>query len=103
MMHHWEVAAIGGHPSARYNLGWHESMNGNAQRAIKHWVIAATQGYDDAIEALTNAFKQGHLENEVLAAALRAHKAAVDATKSPQRLAAEQFIERSKDRLYDAW
>ena len=40
-------AAIGGHPHARYHLGWHENNNGNVERAVKHWIIAATQGQDD--------------------------------------------------------
>lgn len=34
--------------------------------------------------------KQGFVEKDVLTVALRAHKAAVDATKSPQREAAEK-------------
>eukprot|EP00985_Skeletonema_marinoi_P009012 scaffold4121_cov73-Skeletonema_marinoi.AAC.4 len=32
-VHHLEVAAIGGHPRARYNLGCHEWNNGNSERA----------------------------------------------------------------------
>ena len=88
-IHHLEEAAIGGHPVARHNLGWHEYNNGNPDRAVKHFIISATQGCDDAIEALMQAYKRGFVEKEVLAAVLRAHKAAVDATKSPQREAAE--------------
>ena len=91
-IHHYEEAAIGGHPDARYELGVHEwNNNDNAERAVKHFIIAATQGEDKAIKALMKVFKQGFLEKEVLAAALRAHKAAVDATKSPQREEAEEI------------
>ena len=89
-VHHMEEAAIGGHPKARYALGCHEYMNDNAERAVKHWIISATQGYDGAIKLLMEAFKQGEVEKEDLTAALRAQKAAVDATKSPQRDAAER-------------
>ena len=32
-----------------------------------------------------NAFKEGLVSKEVLAATLRAHQAAIDATKTPQR------------------
>ena len=85
---HLEVAAIAGHPIARYNLGVTEWNNSNMERAVKHWIIAATQGYDNAMKELMDAFKGGFVSKEVLAAALRAHKAAVDATKSPQREAA---------------
>ena len=90
-IHHTEEAAIGGHPTARYNLGRHELENGNAERAVKHWIIAATQGYDLSIKMLMKAFKEGFVEKDVLTTTLRAHKAAVDATKSPQRDEAEAF------------
>ena len=36
-----------------------------------------------------DAFKKGSVSKDELAAAVRAHQAAVDATKSPQREAAE--------------
>ena len=92
---HLEEAAIGGHPHARYNLGCKEKEDGNIERAVKHWIIAATQGDDDSIEALMIAFKEGCVEKEVLAAALRAHyQAAVEATKSPQRKDAEEVETR---------
>ena len=91
MMHHWEEATIGGHPEARYELGRHEGNNGKIERAVKHWIIAATQGEDKAIKELLEAFKAGFVEKDVLAATLRAQKAAVDATKSPQRKAAEFY------------
>ena len=90
-IHHLEEAAIGGHPVARYSLGCHENDNFNGMIAIKHWIIAATQGDDKSIKMLMEVFKQGFLEKEVLATALRAHKAAVDATKSPQREEAEVY------------
>ena len=37
-------------------------------------------------------FREGEVEKEDLTSALRAHKAAVDATKSPQRKAAEECL-----------
>ncbi|KAK1733642.1 hypothetical protein QTG54_015685 [Skeletonema marinoi] len=40
---HLEEAAIGGHPGARYNLGCIE-WNDNKERAVKYFIIAATQG-----------------------------------------------------------
>ena len=91
-IYHFEEAAIGGHPMARYNLGLLESKNSNMERAVKHWTIAAALGYDAAIKALMGVFKSGLMEKDVLAAALRAHKAAVDAMKSPQREKADEVI-----------
>ena len=88
VIYHWEEAAIGGHPLCRFNLGSIESLNGNAARAVKHWIIAANLGQDESIKELMRAFKRGECSNDELASALRAHKAAVDETKSPQRAAA---------------
>jgi len=90
-MHHLEDAAIGGNPRARHNLGCHECDNGNTEKAVKHWIIAASQGHDDSMKTLMRAFKSGMVSKNELAAALRAHHAAVDATKSPQREAAEGY------------
>ena len=90
--YHLEEAAICGHPTARYLLGRYEWSIGNAERAVKHWIIAATQGDDGSIEALMKAYKGGLVSKEDLASALRAHKAAVDATKSPQRDVAEEYF-----------
>ncbi len=91
-VHHYEEAAIGGHPGARLYLGIYEYSNNNLDRAVKHWIIAATQGYDDSIKMLMKGFKEGYVEKEVLAAAFRANKAAVDATKSPQRQLEEELL-----------
>ena len=90
-VHHLEEAAIGGHPSARYNLACHEYRHGNIEIAVKHWIIAATQGQDDSMKSLMIEFREGNVEKEVLAGALRAHKAAVDAMKSSQRREAVEF------------
>ena len=56
---------------------------------MKHHIIAANQGCDHSIKTLMDAFRKGSVKKEVLAAALRAPKAAVDATKNPQRDEAE--------------
>ena len=96
-IYHLEEAAIGGHPKARNNLGCIEGSNGNIERAVKHWIIAATQGDDHATEALMEGFRKGLVKKEDLASALRSHQAAVDATKSPQRKAAEDWSRMKKE------
>eukprot|EP00984_Skeletonema_dohrnii_P020814 scaffold10229_cov129-Skeletonema_dohrnii-CCMP3373.AAC.1 len=95
-MHHLEEAAIRGHPLARYNLACHEGRNRRHDRALKHLIIAATQGNDDSIKLLLTMFKDGRflVSKDDLAAVLRAHQAAVDATKSLQREAAEELERR---------
>jgi len=87
-VYHLEQAAIGGDPDARYNLGCVEKQNGRFDRAVKHFMIAANLGHDGSLHALKECFKRGLISKEDFADALRAHQAAVDATKSPQREAA---------------
>ena len=94
-IYHLEEAAIGGHPDARFNIGNHEFRNGRKNRAVKHWIIAAKLGEDDALHNVKLGFTCGFVSKEDYDAALRGHQAAVDATKSEQRDAAEEFF---KDR-----
>ena len=107
MLYHLEEAAIGGLPIARHNLGVNELVHGNEERAVKHWIIAAKQGEDNSMKMLVKTFQKMEaikkkvvskdprakairakcelISKEVLADTLRAHKAAVDATKSKHR------------------
>ena len=91
-IHHLEQAAIGGHPTARYNLGTVEADNGNLERAAKHHVIATNLGFDESAKKLREYYKRGWVTKETFAAALRAHQAAVNATKSPHRDAADERL-----------
>ena len=94
--HHLEQAAIRGHPRARNNLGCMEGKSGRMDRAAKHWIIAANLGYDPSLENLKKLYKGGHVSKDDFAAALRAYQAAIDATKSPQREEAYEFIANMK-------
>ncbi len=93
-VYHSEEAAIGGHPSARYNLGCYEEDDGRVDRAFKHWIIAAKLGYDDVLDLIKEGFMDGFVKKEDYAAALRGHQAAVDATKSKQREEANAFLDK---------
>jgi len=93
-VYHLEQAAIGGEPFARYNLGLVELKNGRHARAAKHFIIAAKLGHDGSLRTLKDWYRFGLVSKENFAAALRGHQAAVDATKSPQREAAEAFQRR---------
>ena len=96
-VHHRELAAIGGHPTSRYDLGCEEwdnndwDNNDNAERAVKHWIIAAALGDDSPIEFMMEMSEEGYVSKDDLAAALRAHQAAADKAKSAQREAAEKY------------
>jgi len=84
-IHHYQIAAIGGHEYARYQVGIMEETNGNMDRAMKHWMIAARSGFDDALEEISIGYKVGHVTKEEYASTLRAHRASQDEMKSEQR------------------
>ena len=88
-IYHLEEAAIGGHDAARTSLVSFEGRKGRQNRVTKHLIIAAKMGCDHSLDYLKNFYQMGLVSKEILAGALRAHQAAVDATKSPQREAAE--------------
>ena len=91
-----EKAAIDGHPGARYALAHMEWRDGRTERSVRHFIIAAKLGCELSMKALWGAFKDGNITKEDLDATLRAHKAALDATKSPQREAAKAWRERQR-------
>ncbi len=88
-VYHWEQASIGGHTQARAYLAEQEIKNGRFERAAKHYIIAANLGHDKSLKAIKDLFVKGKVSKEEYAAALRAHQAAVDATKSAEREEAE--------------
>jgi TPR repeat protein len=96
---HLEQAAIGGHPGARHMLGCKEWDNGKIERAVKHFIIAANLGHDTSLKRLRECYVKGHVSKEEFAAALRAHQAAVDATKSPLTEGGSRCRHRSKRRF----
>ena len=54
-------------------------------------MISATHAEDRSMKPLMDLFKEGYVSKEDLTSALRAYQTAVNATKSPQREAAEVF------------
>ena len=92
-VYHLEQAAIGGHLGARYELGFEEWDSDQFDRAIKHFIIGANLGHDESLKGVKEAYQDGLISKDDLGSALHAHKAAVDAMKSPQREAAEADVE----------
>ncbi len=96
-IYHLEEAAIAGHPAARHNLAICEFRIERDDRAVKHWIIAANLGNDKSLQALKACYKDGLVSKEDFAAALRAHHAAVNAMKSPQREIAAAYWARENE------
>jgi len=84
-VYHLEKAAIGGNPFARFNLACIEERNGNADRAAKHFIIAANLGDEDSMKALREFYSDGNITKEDFDATLRKHQSAIDEMKSPER------------------
>jgi tetratricopeptide (TPR) repeat protein len=93
-INHLEKAAIGGHPEARNNLACIEAINGNMERSVEHFIIAAKLGCEISMKGLWRHYSAGHITKEDLDATLRSHQAAIDETKSEQRSKAEEFDRR---------
>ena len=65
-VYHSDQAAIGGNPSARNNLGCKEWKNGNSDRTVKHWIIAANLGHDGALKTIRGYTQGGWSEKRIL-------------------------------------
>ena len=88
-IHHYKVAAIGGHEMARHNLGVLEQRK-NKHKAMKHYIIAARCGYDDSLKQVGEGYKAGLVTKEEYANTLRAYQASLDEMKSEQRSVSEK-------------
>ena len=63
--------------------------NGRVDRSAKHAIIGANLGCNDNLKYVKNMLGLGIVSKEDYGAALRAYQAAVDATKSVERDAAD--------------
>ena len=90
-VYHYEKAAIGGDPEARHDLGCLEERDGNMEKAVKHYIIAANLGDEKSMKLLWWHYSAGNITKEELDATLRTHHAAINEMKSPEREAAEAW------------
>ena len=91
--HYYELAAIEGNVTARYNLGTNEYNAGNHDRALKHYMIAVKGGHTKALKEIKEMFMDGHATKDHYANALRSHQAYLNEIKSDQRDKAAAFNE----------
>ena len=87
-IYYYELAATGGDPAARFNLGLLEENEGNVNRAVKHFMIAAGAGCDDSLRHVQLGYMNGHATKDDFEKALHTHKDAKDEMESEQREAA---------------
>jgi len=84
-IYYWELAAMGGHVDARYNLGLEELKKGNIHRAFKHFIIGARAGYKDSLDIIKEGFMQGDVTKDEYASTLRAYQKRQNEIKSDER------------------
>ena len=94
--HCFELAAMGGLATARYNLGAFEVRNRNVDRALKHSMFAAGDGLKESLNAIKHMFMHGVATKDDYAKALRAYQAYLVEIKSPQRDEAAAFSDECK-------
>ena len=82
---HLQQAAMKGHVRSRSMLGFVETVNGNYELAVQHYMIAAKMGYEKSLNCIKEMFKEGHATKAQYAEALLGYRDAVEETKSPQR------------------
>ena len=83
--YHLRMSAMGGCETARYCLGVYDEFDGKMDLAMKHYMIAAKSGEDDALKKVGEGYKAGHVTKDEYASTLRAHKVTHDEMKSKQR------------------
>ena len=89
--YYYELAAMKGDASARYNLGNAEKKAGNIDRAIKHYLIASRSGYSDSLKQIQRIYSNGQATKEDYTKALQLFQTYLAEIKSPQRDEAAAF------------
>ena len=75
-----------GNAAARHHLGVFEiDVRRDMNRAFKHFMIAAKDGYSDSMQNTQRGYSLGHVTKEELEETLRAHQKSLDEMKSEQR------------------
>ena len=95
-IHHLELAAMIGHESARFDLGYMEYNSGNMERAIKHWMISASAGQKESMASIQAEFECGHVQSDVYELTLNAHNHSCEEMRSKAREDAAYFIEKMR-------
>jgi len=85
---HVEAAAMVGHEMARYDLGAIEYNAGNRDRAVKHFMIAASAGCYRAMHQLTVFYEKGYVSRESIDSSLTAYNNSCAEMRSKARDAA---------------
>jgi len=87
--YYWELAAMMGFVSARYNLGIMEGRAEYGHRAINHFTLAAKAGHEKALSMVKLGYMDGLITKDEYTSTLRAYQKIQDEMKSDAREKAE--------------
>ena len=83
--HYWELAAMGGSVTARFNLGVYELRAQNMNRALKHYMIATRDGCAKSLKEIQKLYLDGHVTKVDYTAALQDYQVYLGEIKTDQR------------------
>jgi hypothetical protein len=83
--YHAQLAAMAGNVQTRYNLGSSEGIAGNMDRAYKHYMISANDGYNLSMKSVQEGHKRGFVTKDDYAKTTRAYGNSIEEMKSDDR------------------
>ena len=83
--HYFELAAVGGDELSRCNLGNIEMREGNADRALRHYMIAVRCGFLKSLKIIQEMYSHGHATKEDYSKALQSYQTYLEEIKSDRR------------------
>ena len=89
---HFEAAAMLGNEVARCNLGLMETHFRNRERAIKHFIIAASAGDSRSLNILIPSFQTGRVSREKIDSTLAAYNSSCAEMRSEARDTIIRFL-----------
>ena len=92
---HLEAGAMAGDEVARCNLGLLELQSGNMERAVKHFIIAASAGDSHSMNILIPSFQSGRASRETIDSTLAAYNSSCAEMRSEARDAYIRFLTES--------
>ena len=92
--HYYELAARRGNEVARYNLGVNEDVEGNMNRALQHFMIAAGGGFNISMKRIQQLYSEGNVTKDNYTKALQSYQEYLGEIKSSQRDKAAEANEK---------
>ena len=90
--HYYELSAMMGGAESRHNLGCMEFEDGNVDRAMKHFFMAARAGHTGSLDAVKQMFMQGGITKDGYASTLRVYHERQNEMKSDERDEATKIL-----------